>query len=304
LRNTEAAVGERHEANDKARALGLVVVAYLVAFAVAWIACARASGMHPIATALVADVAATIAIFAFSYAFNNSSFYDAYWSVAPLPIALYWWYVAAVDGASTLRALLVFAAIAAWGSRLTYNWVRGWTGLDHEDWRYRKLAEQAGSRYWLVSFFGIHLMPTLWVFGGLLPVWPAVAVGTHPLGLLDLLAAAVAVGAIWIEARADKELLAFRRSNRQPGEILATGLWALSRHPNYFGEMSFWWSLFLFGLAADPGYAWTGAGALAITAMFRFVSLPMMEERSLERRPGYAEHQKRTSLVVPWPKVF
>lgn len=76
----------------------------------------------------------------------------------------------------------------------------------------------------------------------------------------------------------------------------------MSRHPNYFGEMSFWWSLFFFGLAADPGYAWTGIGALAITAMFRFISLPMMEERSLARRPGYAEHQRKTSLVIPWPR--
>ena len=63
--------------------------------------------------------------------------------------------------------------------------------------------------------------------------------------------------------------------------------------------MSFWWGLFLYGYAADPAYAWTGVGALAITAMFRFASLPMMEQRMLERRPHYAEHQRRTPLVIP-----
>jgi steroid 5-alpha reductase family enzyme len=284
----------------KARALGWIVVAYAAALAVAWITASAMAGSHPIVVALVADVAATVVVFVFSFFFKNSSFYDAYWSVAPLPIALYWM-SHAVDDASSIRTLLVLAAIAAWGCRLTYNWVRGWTGLDHEDWRYRKLKEQTGASYWLVSFAGIHMLPTFWVFGGLLPVWPAVAVGSRPLGWLDALAVVVAAGAIWIEARADKELLEFRRSNRKPGEIISTGLWSLSRHPNYFGEMSFWWSLYLFGLAADPAFAWTGLGALAITAMFRFISLPMMEERSLERRPGYADYQRRTSLVVPWP---
>jgi len=289
----------------KTKALALVGTAYGVAGAVAWMTASATGGYHPVATAFLADVAATIAIFCFSYAYGNSSFYDAYWSVAPLPIAVYWFLsadrVGAVEPASGVRAMLVFAAIAVWGCRLTYNWMRGWTGLDHEDWRYVKLREQTGSKYWLVSFTGLHMLPTLWVFGGLLPVWPAVAVGTRPLGWLDALAALTAAGAIWLEARADKELLEFRRSNRKPGEILASGVWSWSRHPNYFGEMGFWWSLFFFGLAADPNYAWTGIGALAITAMFRFFSLPMMEERSLERRPGYAEHTRKTSLVVPWP---
>lgn len=286
----------------KAYALRWIVVAYTAALAVACATLPAAANLHPVVAALVADVAATIVIFAFSFAFKNSSFYDAYWSVAPLPIALFWT-GHAVDGVSSVRTFLVLAAITAWGCRLTYNWGRGWTGMAHEDWRYRKLKEQSGRAYWLVSFGGIHMLPTFWVFGGLLPVWPAVATGTRPLGMLDAVAAVVAAGAIWIEARADKELLEFRRSNRKPGEIISTGLWSLSRHPNYFGEMGFWWSLYLFGLAADPSYAWTGLGALAITAMFRFVSLPMMEERSLERRPGYAAHQQRTSLVIPWPRA-
>jgi steroid 5-alpha reductase family enzyme len=291
----------------KARALVVVGAAYVVAGVVACLTALAFAAYHPITTALSADVAATIAIFCFSYAYGNSSFYDAYWSVAPLPIAIYWCLAAdrvgATGAASSTRAMLVLAALAAWGCRLTYNWMRGWTGLDHEDWRYVKLREQTGSQYWLVSFAGLHMLPTLWVFGGMLPVWPAVAVGARPLNWLDALAAMMAAGAIWLEARADKELLEFRRSNRKPGEILASGVWSLSRHPNYFGEMGFWWSLFVFGLAADPSYAWTGIGALAITAMFRFFSLPMMEERSLERRPGYAEHQRKTSLVVPWPRL-
>jgi steroid 5-alpha reductase family enzyme len=285
--------------DSRTRGLVIVSLAYVAAAAAAYSTVSAMGDSHPLWTAFAADVAATLVIFAFSFAFNNSSFYDAYWSVAPLPIALYWSAVAGVTGVSSFRQTLVFAVIALWGARLTYNWMRGWTGLSHEDWRYVKLRRQSGNLYWIVSLVGLHMMPTLWVFGGLLPVYPAVAVGTRPLNWIDAVATVVAFGAIWIEARADKELVDFRRSNRKPGEILSTGLWARSRHPNYFGEMSFWWGLFLFGYAADPSYAWTGIGALAITAMFRFASLPMMEERMLERRPHYADHQRRVPLVFP-----
>ena len=73
-------------------------------------------------------------------------------------------------------------------------------------------------------------------------------------------------GAIWLEARADKELRRFRLSNPPAGEFLHSGLWAWSRHPNYLGEMGFWWGLWLFALAANPGWWWSVVGPLTITA--------------------------------------
>jgi steroid 5-alpha reductase family enzyme len=78
------------------------------------------------------------------------------------------------------------------------------------------------------------------------------------------------------------------------------GLWRYSRHPNYFGEVSFWWGLYFFGLAANASYWWTIAGPIAITLLFLFISIPMMDKRSKERRPEYAEHMKKISALVPW----
>ena len=196
--------------NARTRGLLIVGLAYVAAGATAYSTAGAMGSAHPIWTAFVADVAATLVIFAF---------YDAYWSVAPLPIAIYWSEVAGVDGVNDVRRALVFGVIALWGARLTYNWMRGWSGLSHEDWRYVKLRAQSGSLYWLVSLVGLHMMPTLWVFGGLLPVYAAVAVGTEPLGWLDAVATVVGFGAVWIEARADKELVDFRRSNRKPDDI-------------------------------------------------------------------------------------
>lgn len=277
-----------------------VTVAYAVALLVALVAGAASGWEHPLAVAFTADVAATLAVFAFSVAFNNSSFYDPYWSVAPPFLALYFWLLAGPD-TSGLRQLIVFALVGWWAVRLTWNWARGWTGRQHEDWRYVDLRRSTGRAYWLVSLLGLHLMPTVQVFLGCLALYPALTTGTRPFGALDGIALLVTAAAIWIEARADRELVAFRRSNPPREAILASGLWAWSRHPNYFGEITFWWGLWLFALAAQPNAWWTVIGPLSITLMFRFASLPLIETRMLARRPDFAAHQQRVSMVVPWP---
>jgi steroid 5-alpha reductase family enzyme len=285
------------------KAFGIVWLAYLVAglVAVAKGLGAEAWGWHPIAVALAADVAATVVIFAASFLFKNSSFYDPYWSVAPPAIALYFVLRPVAGAEGGLRAALVLALVVAWAVRLTWNWARGWQGLGHEDWRYLRLQQQSGRAYWLVSFAGIHLLPTLWVFAGCLSLYPSLAAATRPFGVLDGIAALVTAGSIWIEKRADDELKRFREEGHGPQAILKTGLWAWSRHPNYFGEMGFWWGLWLFGVAGNPGWWWTIVGPISITLMFRFVSLPMVETRMLERRPDYALHTKTTPLVILRP---
>ena len=281
------------------RAFAAVCIAYAVALAAA-IGVARADpGDSALCLAFAADVTATLVIFAFSALFRNSSFYDAYWSVAPIAIGVYWIGAAESIGVDSRRQTVVLLLILWWGLRLTWNWARGWSGLAHEDWRYVRLQEQSGRAYWLVSFVGIHMVPTLVVFLGLLPVYAALSRGIEPWGVLDLVATAVTAAAILCEQTADRQLLRFRRAKPDPAEILATGLWARSRHPNYLGEIGFWWGLFLFGLAAHPAWWWSVVGALGITLLFRSVSLPMIETRMLERRPTYAAHQKRVPLLVP-----
>lgn len=283
------------------RAGRAVVLCYLLALFVAVVTGIAARGEHPLAVAAWADLAATIAVFAFSVTFANASFYDPYWSVAPPALAL-WYASRAEEGVPGLRQALVIALVAIWAARLTWNWARGWTGLDHEDWRYARIRERTGRLYPLANFFAIHLFPTLQVFAGCLALWPALALGTRPLGALDALAFAVTAGAIALEARADQELRRFRLAPDRRGEdILDTGLWRLSRHPNYLGEMGFWWGLWLFGLAADPGWWWTLVGPVLMTAMFAFGTIPMIETRMREKRPGWEEHARRVPIV---PRPF
>jgi steroid 5-alpha reductase family enzyme len=290
------------DAGDRAPAgrvesLGWVTFAYVVALAVALWLIARAEG-HPLRTLIVADVVATFVIFAFSMRWNNGSVYDPYWSVVPPLIALFW--ISEARMALPLRQVVVTVLVSAWGIRLTYNWARGWPGLHHEDWRYVNLYANPSMPKWLVSLLGIHLFPTVMVLLGCLALIPALAWGNKPWSLLDSIALVVTAGAILIETVADEQLRRFNRT-KDPGAIISEGLWAYSRHPNYFGEMSFWWGLFLFGLAANSAFWWTVIGPVAMVLMFYFASIPMLDKRSLERRPGYAEHMQRLNAVVPWP---
>ena len=250
--------------------------------------------------AFTADIIATLVIFAFSLGYKNSSFYDAYWSVIPPLLAVYWLYANHAQ-INNSRVLLVMVLVWLWAIRLTANWATFWGGLKHEDWRYPLVRARAGKYGVLADLAGIHLFPTVQVFLGCLPIYAVMTHGQAPLGALDALAFVVTLGAIAIETIADLQLHAYI-SRHKKGSFITTGLWAWSRHPNYFGELSFWWGLMLFGLAAAPAqWWWIIPGALAMTLMFVFASIPLMDNRSLQRRPAYAGHMRKVSALLPLP---
>jgi len=284
---------DRRRQRDLARVALAYASALVVALAAGWALRDR----HPIFVAAAADLLATLVVFGFSVGHNNSSLYDPYWSVAPLPVALYW----ATVGAPGLRQLLLLALIALWGVRLTGNWVARWRGMGDEDFRYAEIRGRTGRLYWPVSLVSIHLMPTIWVFLGLLPLYPAL-VRPSPFTAWQLVGLIVATAAIVIEATADRQLRVFLRTRRDAEAILDKGLWALCRHPNYLGEILFWWGLYLCGLATAPTWAWAGVGPLSITLLFVFISVPWMDRRLLFRHPAWAQTMRSLPALLAWPR--
>jgi steroid 5-alpha reductase family enzyme len=278
----------------------LILSAYLLALIAAVFTGYFFPAVTPLIKILTADIAATLVIYGFGRVFHNASFYDPYWSVAPPVIAICWWLNGSPGSAVLARQMLVMALIFVWAFRLTFNWARQWQGIQHEDWRYRDLRAKYPGLFWLVDLFGIELMPTILVFVGCLPLLPALSAGEHGFSWLDILAAGITVLAIIIETVSDEQMKKFAGQKQGSGEILQKGLWKYSRHPNYFGEVLFWWGMYLFGLAANPDYWWTIAGPVLITLLFLFISIPLMEKRSLKRRPGYAVTQKKISALFPW----
>jgi steroid 5-alpha reductase family enzyme len=302
------------------RSTGFAVVGavYAVAGLVAWGVVAALPGRPPLAVTFLADLAATLAVFAATMIAGNASLYDPYWSVAPAVIVAVWTFA----GDLTARPAVVLALVLAWAIRLTANWARSWRGLGHEDWRYvRMRSERPGwAPWWLVNLVGIQLVPTLVVFGGLVAVWPVFAFSwwpesswwpapswwpasspgaARPFGWLDVVAVAVTVTAITVETVADRQMRAFTSDPANRGRIADRGLWRRSRHPNYLGEILFWWGMWLFGLAAAPSWWWTVFGPVVVVLLFMFVSVPMMDRRSLARRPAYAENMRRVPALLP-----
>jgi len=306
-------------------------VTYAVALAAAVAAGYAVSGaldagplVHALVVVAVADLAATAVVFVASVLADNSSMYDPYWSLKPLAIAVYYvWLRAsgadvagALDGATSgapavgvagstgssavgVREVVVVSLVALYSLRLTSNFFRDWPGLSKEDFRYVDFRRRFGRLYWPVSFFGIHLFPTIMVYLGCLPLYAAIVDGSAPFGWLDALAVAVTLGAVVLAFAADEQLRRFRRDPANGGRTIRTGLWSLSRHPNYVGEVATWWGLYLFALAAGWGWWWTGVGAVAMTALFLGVSIPMMERHSLARRSDYADYMLSVSRFLP-----
>ena len=274
------------------------IIAVVAAVGVGYLS--QQAGHSLIMMVALADLAATLVVFIFSYFFNNSSFYDPYWSLIPIFIVVYLLLIGWDSGANQLRMGIMASLVTFWGVRLTANWARGWTGLHHQDWRYVDLQNKMGKWYWLVSFSGIHLFPTVLVFLGCLALFPTFTLPGNEFGWLDILATLFTLGAILIEFIADEQLKKFVKTNTVKGKTLTTGLWAYSRHPNYFGETSFWWGLFFFALAARADYWWVIVGPLFMTFLFYFISIPMIEKRMLAKRPDYAEIMKRIPKWIPW----
>ena len=302
LMNESSSLSASHSISQALRLIGL---AYLAALVVGVLVVAIAPG-SVLLRALWADIAATLVIFGFSHVYRNASFYDAYWSVAPPFLALYFFLVHA--GQLDLRGVVVFALVLAWAIRLTHNWARGWQGLDHVDWRYIDLKNGSGRWWWLVNLFGIHLFPTFMVFAGCISLQVIFNHSGHGFGAWDLIATAIGWAALWLEFRADNQLHEFKQQ-AQPGDLLRTGVWRWCRHPNYTGEIGFWVALYVYACAASgsahAAYSWLGP--LTMIVLFVFISIPMIDKRMARNRPSYAEHMATSFALLPisqwvWPK--
>ena len=195
---------------SKAETMIRVTVAYLLAFGAATAYLGPDSDQLWL-DALIADLIATVVVFAASRWHHNSSFYDPYWSILPPYLAVYW--VVASNGAGDdARTALVLGVVVLWAVRLTANWVIGFPGLHHEDWRYPMLRDRAGKLALPVDFFAIHLIPTFQTFLGTVPVYVAVALPGRDLGWLDGVALVVGLGAVAVELIADGQMRRFVRA--------------------------------------------------------------------------------------------
>ena len=268
---------------------------YVVAFTAGAILFFTLAG-DPVLRALAADVLMTIIIWIFALGFRNSSVYDPYWSVVP-PFLLF---LAILDApVLSLAGVAILIALSVWAVRLTWNWAKGWTDFSDQDWRYTMIRDKM-PRLWILSnLFGIMMFPTLIVFAQLAGSIRFIAAGGG-IDVFTITACAIILGAAFLQYVADRQMADFRVRHAGKKACIEEGLWKLSRHPNYFGEIMIWWGLYIAHFGQVRQIDLFILAPLLMTAMFLFISIPMMENKILSTRPGYAGYRKRVSVLVPF----
>ena len=249
-------------------------------------------GLHELVALFLADVVATVVVWGFGLFYKNVSVYDPYWSVAP-PVMFTVW--AFYKSTFTLPVVLLLIAVWYWGIRLTGNWAYPFKGLAHEDWRYTRYREtQSPFVFQIINFFGLNMMPTVLVFAAMLPGF-GLFESTEAANMLTWLGFAICISAATLQLVADTQIHRFREAH--PGRYCDVGFWKHGRHPNYLGEISMWWGVWTM-YASIYGLDWLILAPVAMTALFLFISIPMMERRQLQNKPGYAEYRKNTRMLI------
>jgi steroid 5-alpha reductase family enzyme len=232
-----------------------------------------------------------------SLIYRNVTVVDSLWGLGFVLIA---WITFLLSDGYEGRSLLMAVLVSAWGLRLCIylsrrNWGKG------EDPRYGTWREKSGERFWFVSLFKVFVLQALfmWIISLVVQIGQ---MAPAPAGLnwLDGVGAIIWIIGFFFETVGDWQLARFKSDPSTRGKVLDSGLWAYTRHPNYFGEFLIWWGLFLITLST-PGGWWTIFCPLIVTAvLLKMTGIPLTEKVLVERRPGYADYIKRTSAFVPW----
>jgi len=226
----------------------------------------------------------------------DNSIVDVMWGIGFIIMTLF---TLIFTGTYLPRQLLITTLVLIWGFRLGVqiglrNWGRG------EDIRYKNWRQQWGDKFLLYSFLKIFMLQGLVM---LFVVYPVILVNITPvqkgLNVLDGIGLLVWCIGLFFEVVGDAQLYQFIKNNANKGKLMTTGLWRYTRHPNYFGEATMWWGIFLIALSVS--YGWTALVSPAlITYLLLYVSGVPMTERLMENHPDFAEYKRRTSTFFPW----
>ncbi len=226
---------------------------------------------------------------------RNNSIVDMGWGAGFVLVALITLFT---QGAYVERNLLLVLLVAIWGGRLTYYIVRRNWGKP-EDFRYAKWRREWGK--WLIprAFLQVFMLQG---FLMLIIGYPIILVNANPepgLNLLDYIGLLVWLVGFYFESVGDKQMAEFKKNPANKGRIIKSGLWKYTRHPNYFGEATMWWGIFLLSLSVPLG--WSGIiSPLTITLMLLYVSGVPMLEKKYKDNPEFQEYAKVTNKFFPW----
>jgi len=257
--------------------------------------------MDPIAVVLWIAGAVCALTWIASLLTGEHSWVDRLWSIVPV---VYVWVFAISTQLQDARLTIMAVLVTLWGVRLTFNFARkgGYTGT--EDYRWAVLRGRM--KRWQFELFNLFFIVLYQNAILVLITLPALTAwqNPRPLGVWDAAVAVLFLALLAGETIADEQQWRFHRAKGAEGysgpRFAQSGLWGVSRHPNFFFEQAQWWTLFLFGAIAAGSLAqWTVLGALLLTLLF-VGSTIFTESITRSKYPEYADYQARVSPIVPW----
>lgn len=208
--------------------------------------------------------------------------------------------VAATLGTGDLfRRLLLLALVTIWGARLAWHMVVKSAGKG-EDPRYRDLLRGDFSIGHVVRKVFVIQAGATWFVS--LPLQLSATLGPTPTALLPVLVVGIAVwmAGLLVESIGDRQLRQFKADPANKGVVMDRGLWAWTRHPNYFGDATVWWGLWIVSIASWISLVTVFSPAL-MTYFLIHVTGARLTEKYMANRPGFDEYCSRTSFFVPLP---
>lgn len=283
----------------KISGLLILLVVYVVSFMVGYASFLLLEDKVPVIyNLLIADVVATVFVWLVGIIFKTASIYDPYWSVQT--VAIYIPLMIKYDSFN-LGSILYLLAILFWAVRLTYNFIHGFNDISYIDWRYRKIQEKTGKLYQIVSLLGIHLVPTFVVFFASVPSFLYV-INNNSFELLNLIGIAVMILGTMLELVSDFNMAKFKKVRKSNKEIINVGLWKYSRHPNYLGEILFWYGVSFVFIFSNLSMWYVIIGAVLNTLLFLFISIPLAENNLKTYKEGFEDYKKKTRMLLPIKK--
>jgi steroid 5-alpha reductase family enzyme len=162
------------------------------------------------------------------------------------------------------------------------------------------MIQKAHPKVWFLSnLVGINLMPTIVVFIQFIGIQEFLQKNIA-WNLWFLLGLIICLGAVYLEFTADRQMAIFKNRNCGQKKCIQEGLWKYSRHPNYFGEVSMWWGVWLMYFSGNQKIDFLILPPVLMTALFLFISIPMMEKKMVSSRPEYRRIQKQVSMLIPF----
>ena len=195
------------------------------------------------------------------------------------------------------RGLLVTILVTVWGSRLSYHILKRNINRP-EDKRYALWRNTWGKWFITRSYFQIYILQGILLFLIVMPVSIVNIFRGSSWTLIDCIGLLIWIFGFYFESVGDKQLRTFLSDPNNKGKILNTGLWKYTRHPNYFGEVTQWWGLWVIALSVPFGF-WAIIGPLTITFLILKVSGVPMLEKDMIKNPLFDEYRQTTNKFIP-----